>query len=227
MKIFNIKIFFDMFVNTTKFLLKIAGVRGRSPRKNFAFLQGIFHHFHHWKFSEKGGGPGHVKCSRDLTVWQQSGRTSVPAVIKFRLFRVSSPTFHKWYCLLRDRLWGCFFTSKFEDSRVFTILNFFEQWKMCCSNWKFLLEIYSLVSIENETRSQLVSIDFHEFQIAALITSTWKILSMNHKSSYAFQCFNLMFYLKGRSCGSDYAPNLRFVKVDRNGIIMYFIILSD
>ena len=100
-----------------------------------------------------------------------------------------------------------------EDSRLFTISNFFEQWKICCSNWKFLLEMNTLVSIENETRSQLVSIDFHEFQIDGTITPTWKILSMKHKSSHAFQCFNFMLYLKSRSCGVRLCPQFEVRKI--------------
>ena len=41
----------------SNFNIRIAEVRGRSSRNNFAFLQGIVNYFHHWNFSVKGG-PG-------------------------------------------------------------------------------------------------------------------------------------------------------------------------
>ena len=73
---------------------------------------------------------------------------------------------------------------KKEDSRDFAISNFFEQWKICCSNWKFLLKVESLVSIEGETRylnNYFVSIDFYEFENDGIITPTMKIFFMKNK----------------------------------------------
>ena len=67
------------------------------------------------------------------------------------------------------------FTNIKEDSRDFAISNFFEQWKICCLNWNFLLKMESLVSIEDGTRHHFVSIDFHHFEIVGIITPTMKI----------------------------------------------------
>ena len=112
-----------------------------------------------------------------------------------------------------------------EDSQVFAFSNFFEQWKICCSNWKFLLKKDNLVSMESRTTYNFVSTDLHEFQMGGIITPTRKILSMMYKISHSFWYLSFMVYPKNISCGSNYAANMTFVKVDRNNIITRFIIL--
>ena len=73
-----------------------------------------------------------------------------------------------------------FLKSK-EDSRDFAISNVFEQWKICCLNWKFLLKMESLVSIEDETRYHFVSLEIHKFEIDSTMTPTMKIFCMKDK----------------------------------------------
>ena len=59
-----------------------------------------------------------------------------------------------------------------ENPGVFSILNFFEQWKICCLNWNFLLKMESLVSIENRIRHHFVSIKFNQFEMDSIIAPT-------------------------------------------------------
>lgn len=111
---------------------------------------------------------------------------------------------------------------KFLPSPMFS-----EQWKICCSNWRILLKNETLVSIENQTtyRYHFVSIDFHEFQMVGIITLTRKVLSMMHKLSHAFWYLSFIVYPRNISCGSNFAANMTFVKVDWNNTITRFIIL--
>ena len=72
----------------------------------------------------------------------------------------------------------------------------------------------SLVSIENGTRYHFVSIEFHEFEIASIITPTMKILCMKNKKFHAFWHLTFIFHFKSFDCGPDYAVNFMIVKVD-------------
>ena len=82
-----------------------------------------------------------------------------------------------------------------------------------------------LVLLENGTRRHFVSIDFHEFKIEGIITPTMTMLSIKNKYSHVFWYLSFILHLKNITCGSDYAANLMFTKVDWNSIIMCFIIL--
>ena len=139
--------------------------------------------------------------------------------------------FRSYWRPLTDILqWRRNFYQKWPKKRRFASfchLKFFEQWKICCSNWKFLLKMVSLVSTEDGTRYHFVSIDFHEFEIYGISTLTTKLFQWKNKWYHAFWHLSFIFHLKSIHCGSDFAVNLMISKAGWKVIITYFTIQMD
>eukprot|EP00493_Phyllostaurus_siculus_P021477 UN21804 len=61
--------------------------------------------------------------------------------------------------------------------------------------------------------------------MGGIITPTRNILSIMYELSHSFWYLRFIVYPKNISCGSNYAANMTFEKVDRNNIITRFIII--